>query len=56
MFTLKLPSFIYLCRMVEMLQRIKVRVLEIFKDFCIETFIQIHSFDDVKNLQNSVVP
>ena len=53
---LKVPSFIYLCQLVETLQRTKVRVPQNFEDFCIETFIQIHSFDDTKNLQNSVVP
>ena len=54
--TLKIPKLIYLCRLVETLQRIKVRVLQKFEDVYIETFIQIHSFDDAKNLQNSVVP
>ena len=40
--TLKVPSFIYLCRLVETLQTIKVSVFQNFEDFCIETFIQIH--------------
>ena len=34
----------------------KVTVLQDFEDFVIEIFIQIHSFDDAKNLQNSIVP
>ena len=53
---LKVPSFIYSCRLVQTLQRIKVRVLKNFEDFCIETFIRIHSFDDAKHLKISVVP
>ena len=43
--TLKVPS---LCWLVGTLWRIKVRVLQNFEDSCIETFIQIHSFDDAK--------
>ena len=34
----------------------QVRVLQNFEDFCIEAFIQIHSFHDAKNLQNSIAP
>ena len=53
---LNIPSFIYLCRLVETLKWIKVGVLQNFEDFCIETLIKIHSFNDAINLQNSVVP
>ena len=38
----------HLCLPVETLQRIKVRVLQNSDDFCIETSIQIHSFDYAK--------
>ena len=39
----------------ETLSRIKVRVIQNFENFYIETLIQIHSLDDAKNLQNFVV-
>ena len=34
----------------------KVTVLQNFEDIVMETFIEIHSFDDAKSLQNSIVP
>ena len=54
-FYFKIPSFIYLCLLVETLQRIKVRVLqnfEDFEDFCIEAFMQIHLM--MQNSSNAV--
>ena len=41
--SLKVPSFIHLCILVEKSQWIKARVLQNFEDFYIETLIQIHS-------------
>ena len=45
----------YLRLLVERLRWIKVKVLQNFEDSSIETFIHIHSLDDVKKLQNSLV-
>ena len=44
--SLKVPSFIYLRLLTERLLRIKVKVLQNFEAFSIETFIDIHLFDD----------
>ena len=53
--TLTLVSFIYLCLLDKMLQMIKVKLLQSFEDFYVANSIQIHSFDNTKNLQNSEV-
>ena len=53
---LSLALFIYPSLLVEGFRRIKVRVLQKFEDFSIEIFLQIYSFDDAQNLQNSAVP
>ena len=54
--SLTVPSFIYVRPLVEKSRRIKARVLLIFEDFSVITFIQIHSFDDAYYLQNFVAP
>ena len=53
--TLTLVSFIYLRLLDKMLQMIKVKLVQSFEDFYVANSIQIHSFDNKKNLQNSEV-